>query len=228
MRSTSHHVRLPASAAVFTIALSIAAPRLHAAEPSAIERAKELFRQGEVDYRVGRFKEALAVFNEALKLVERPSIMLNIAQCHRQLGHEKKALFFYKLYMTTWQRQHPERDAPYQSEVQQHIADLERRQQKRRQEQQAKARERERQARLERQRQARLERQRQARLEASLAAQRRDEAQRETPFYKKWWFWTIVGAVAAGTATAIAVPLSQPGTADPVAGSVPPGTIEVE
>jgi hypothetical protein len=29
-----------------------------------------------------------------------------------------------------------------------------------------------------------------------------------TPVWRRWWFWTIAGAVAAGTATAVAVGLA--------------------
>jgi hypothetical protein len=32
------------------------------------------------------------------------------------------------------------------------------------------------------------------------------------PFYKRWWFWAIVGGVAAGAATGLAVGLHDPGT----------------
>lgn len=38
-----------------------------------------------------------------------------------------------------------------------------------------------------------------------LTAPARAEAEPATPLYKKWWFWGGVAAVAAGTATAIAV-----------------------
>jgi hypothetical protein len=31
-----------------------------------------------------------------------------------------------------------------------------------------------------------------------------------TPFYKKWWFWTLVGAAVAGATVAIVVPLTRP------------------
>jgi hypothetical protein len=34
------------------------------------------------------------------------------------------------------------------------------------------------------------------------------------PVYKRWWFWTLVGAAAAGAATAVLLSRQQP--ADPV------------
>jgi tetratricopeptide (TPR) repeat protein len=45
------------------------------------------------------------------------------------------------------------------------------------------------------------------------------------PLHRRWWLWTAVAAVAGGTATAIAVPLST-GPLPPVGGSV--GKAEVE
>lgn len=87
-------------------------------------RAKELFLQGETDYRLGKFKEALERFRAAARLTTRASIVLNIAQCYRQLKQTNQALFFYKLYLTQWDRERPGTPSPYTGEVSRHIADL--------------------------------------------------------------------------------------------------------
>lgn len=50
----------------------------------------------------------------------------------------------------------------------------------------------------------------------------RVERRRPRPVYKKPWFWTVLGAVAVGTATAIAVPLATAAPSDPLAG-IPDG-----
>ena len=44
-------------------------------------------------------------------------------------------------------------------------------------------------------------------------------------FYKRWWFWVALGAVAAG-ATITAVALSRPAPT-PYAGTIPPGTVGI-
>jgi len=51
--------------------------------------------------------------------------VLNIAQCHRQLGHTNQALFNYKLYLTQWKRANPDRPSPYAAVVSKHITELE-------------------------------------------------------------------------------------------------------
>ena len=72
----------------------------HAAGPSALELQREHFRRAQAAYRTGHFKEALAEYEAALKAKHHPVIVFNIAQCHRQLRHYDKALFFYKLYLS--------------------------------------------------------------------------------------------------------------------------------
>ena len=63
-------------------------------------KARALFKSGAMEYRLARFDKALGLFQEALKLAYRPRIILNIAQCHRQLRQHRKALFYYRLYLT--------------------------------------------------------------------------------------------------------------------------------
>jgi len=97
------------------------------ATPASAEvkaRVKALFQQGETAYRVGKFADALEHFRAALKLYNRASIVLNVAQCYRQLKQTNQALFFYKLYMTQWARENPDRPSPYTEEVSRHIAAL--------------------------------------------------------------------------------------------------------
>ena len=71
-------------------------------------QARALFEKGEVQYRLGKFKLALGHYQAALKLVRRPSIVYNIAQCYLQLGEHKKALFNYKLFLSDYARINPE------------------------------------------------------------------------------------------------------------------------
>ena len=88
-------------------------------------RAKAQFERGEVQYRLGNFKIALGHYQAALRLVRRPSIVYNIAQCYRQMGDLKKALFNYKLFLSDYKRANPAAPRPQNdAEVKRHIMDL--------------------------------------------------------------------------------------------------------
>lgn len=87
-------------------------------------RAMALIKSGDTYYRLARFKEALDNYSEALSLHNHPAIVFNIAQCHRQLAEHKKALFYYKLYLSDWERKKPGTKPPYEEEVNGHIASL--------------------------------------------------------------------------------------------------------
>ena len=94
------------------------------AQDAAALKGKEHFNRGQELYRLGHFSKALTEYQEALKLVQRPSIILNMAQCYRNLDQPKKALFFYKLYLSEWRRQHPTVAPLYEDEVKTHIKGL--------------------------------------------------------------------------------------------------------
>ena len=96
----------------------------YADESSDKAKARSLFKQAETQYRLGKFKEALASYEAALKAAHHPSIIFNIAQCHRQLGNARKALFSYKLFLSDWNRMKPGRAPPNKAEVDRHIATL--------------------------------------------------------------------------------------------------------
>lgn len=104
-------------------ALMLAVPQAHAGSPDRI-KAREHFQRGETQYRLGHFSLALKEYQAALKLVSRPSIIFNIAQCYRQLGEYRRSVFYYKLYLSDWERVHPGQKPPYQVEVKGHIRRL--------------------------------------------------------------------------------------------------------
>jgi hypothetical protein len=66
----------------------------------AKEKAKKHFKQGEVYYQQGMFREALKEYRKAHRLIQHPAFIFNMAQCHRQLGEYRKALFSYKLFLS--------------------------------------------------------------------------------------------------------------------------------
>ena len=100
------------------------APGAYADESADKAKARTLFKQAETQYRLGKFKEALAGYEAALKAAHHPSIIFNIAQCHRQLGNARKALFSYELFLSDWNRMKPGTAPPNKAEVDRHIAAL--------------------------------------------------------------------------------------------------------
>jgi hypothetical protein len=66
----------------------------------------------------------LGEYRAALKLVHRVSLILNIAQCYRQLRQTERALFYYRLYLSDAERLSPGQVPPYADEVQGHIREL--------------------------------------------------------------------------------------------------------
>ena len=94
------------------------------ADKESLAKAKELFTRGEVQYRLGYFKIALGYYQAALQQAQRPSIIFNIAQCHRQLNDPDKAVFNYKLYLADWARRHQGKSPPNKAEVEGYIKDL--------------------------------------------------------------------------------------------------------
>ena len=98
-----------------------------AGTPSSEDRklAKQLYAQAEKKYRLGEFSAAVDAYKRAYALAQIPALALNVAQCYRQLGKAKKALFYYKLYLADWARDNAAVKTPYEEEVNQRIVELE-------------------------------------------------------------------------------------------------------
>jgi tetratricopeptide (TPR) repeat protein len=80
------------------------APLLLASVPasaahSALEEARKLTSQAMVEYNVGRFEQALDLYTKAYERYPKPALLFDLAQCHRQLGHYERALFFFHGYL---------------------------------------------------------------------------------------------------------------------------------
>lgn len=82
------------------------------------ERARELTREATLHYKLGEYEEALASYKEAFRVVQAPSLLFNIGQCQRLLGHNSDAVRSYKWYL----RELPE--AENRAEVERLIAGL--------------------------------------------------------------------------------------------------------
>ena len=109
---------------IVVLLLTLAPVGAWADQPSAREQARTAFVRGQTLYRQGKFNHALAAFSEAAKHATLPSITINMAQCHRNLGNHQKAVFFYRLYLSQWRRQYPNRPVAHEAEIKEHIRKL--------------------------------------------------------------------------------------------------------
>jgi Tetratricopeptide repeat len=69
--------------------------------PSDVLRAqaRKIFVQGQTHYKLGRFAKALLAYTRAYQLLPLAGFLFNIGQCHRLLGHYKRAIHFYRGYL---------------------------------------------------------------------------------------------------------------------------------
>ncbi len=201
-----------------TICLALCSTNVQAADKKT--EAKLLFKRAQLAYKLGKFENALGEYSKAYEMLPLPGFLFNIGQCHRQLGAYERAVFFYKGYL----REKPEaknralvgdliQECLAKKKAKQEQARLEaerkRAQELKRRELASKAEklrilEGERRLSEERAIEEAKARQMEAVMVAE-AAQKREEAL--TPFYKTWWFWSLIGgaaaAIAGGTAYAL-------------------------
>jgi tetratricopeptide (TPR) repeat protein len=83
---------------VALVAVFLASGPAWAANPP-LEEARALTRKATVEYDVGHFDQALDLYTKAYELYPKPALLFDIAQCHRQLGHYERALFFFHGYL---------------------------------------------------------------------------------------------------------------------------------
>lgn len=222
-------------ALVMALALLLVAPPAASAdtkdEKAAKAKARVLIKSGDLNYRLAKFKEALANYEAAYKAHEHPAILFNIAQCHRQLKNHEKALFFYRLCLSDWRRKNP--NPPFMREVKTQIDKLnevmttERKQkvvveQRRKKEAAERAR-----LEAERKKKEEAERERRLALVPTKPVKPPPPKKRSTPIYKKWWFWTAVGVVVVGATTA-GIVAAQPGDPALVGGTLRPNNIQLD
>jgi hypothetical protein len=190
------------------LALTVAAPALVRAEgegakptPEQLNLAKQLNKDGERLFNLGKFKEAAAAYAKAHEAVPLPGFLHNLGQCHARMDTVReldKAVFYFESYLAR------QPDAANGPEVKEEIARLERK----------------------------IETLRDYKKPVLLGVNggpltRTVEPAPKSPIYKKWWFWTIVGAVVAGAAAGTVVAL-QPGENPPVDGSLWPKVVSFD
>jgi len=225
MQRVVRWVALGAVLAFAPVASSALARPAKAAKAAAKKEAKE----GKRAFDLGRFDEALKHYEEAYRLLPVPALFFNIAQCHRQLGNDERASYFFRRYLES----HPpaaqaratekllaEVEAGAAAKKKQQEADAETARQMELQKARADAAHAEAEAAEKRRSAEEAEAKKQeAERNAALAASLKGPPtvkEENVPVTRRWWFWTAIGAaVAAGVGTVAYVataPTPQPTT----------------
>ena len=159
-----------------------AAEAAPAASANSAEEAKLVFAEAQKAYALGRFQDAIVKYERVYELTNHPSLLFNLAQCHRQLNNYERAAFFYDRYLST-----AKPPIPNEQTARDLLAEMS--------------------AKRDEARRVEAEKAAQAQL-----AQPAPPTVESKPVTSKWWFWVAIGAgvVAAGTITAVAVATSQP------------------
>jgi tetratricopeptide (TPR) repeat protein len=165
--------------------IALAGPEGAPPAPSSEDSVEQHAALGQRHLEHGRYQDAIAEFRRAYELRAEPRLLLGIAEAYRLYGIVERALFFYQRYLAAI----PE-DAPDRADVVQKMSELE-------------------QARLRTEAPARPA----PRLDNDViivpVASAQPEAERprpRAPLWRRWWFWTAVGAaVVAGAITAAAL-----------------------
>jgi hypothetical protein len=178
-------------------------------------KAREHYRIASQHYDLGEYKDALDGFKEAYRNYEDPVFLFNIAQCHRQLGNKLDAIRAYRTYLLKVP------DATNREAVRDMVAKLD----KQLADEAAAKREPPQgtltpgeakpvektvpQTPVEPPPQVKSDEPPPAPIPAPAETV---EKPKETPVYKKWWLWTIVGGVVAlGVGVGVGVALTTPG-----------------
>lgn len=172
--------RAPVALVLAVLGLVLALARPAHAEDAATKAARKHFAKGEKLFQLGKFDEALVEYEAAYEQKSLPGFLYNIAQCHRNLGNYKQAIFGYRSYL----RQVP--DAANREAVEALIDELSERQRERDEEA----------VRLRRERDLERDERDERATEPGPAGHRR-------PLYKRTWFWGGVAAVAVVAAGAL-------------------------
>ena len=93
-RRSSRAFSLVSALAVLSVVLPAAAQ-----DKATLDRAKAEYQTATADYDLGRYDEALKIYESEYTLLRRPAFLFNIAQCHRQLKQFDKAAIAYRSYI---------------------------------------------------------------------------------------------------------------------------------
>lgn len=181
----------------------------------AEDEARERTKAATAAFNLGHYEEAVVEYEAAYRTVPDPAFLYNIGQAQRLAGKNEKALVAYKSYLRT-----APADAPNREQVKKHVEHLESLTWTPGPAPKPKT-----------QLPPALDFSQGPRpadsptLDVQSSPGASDPAPASRPIYKRWWFWTGVGAaVVAGTTTAI---LLGRGQQDPIGGNVNPPVVVV-
>lgn len=188
-RSSSSEVLVTAALACFLL-LSGSAQAQTAGPTKAESEFDQQLQMAAAHYEQGRYQDSILALQNAYELQPLPRLLCNIGQAYRKLGNHRAAVAQYELCL----KSDPEIDLAYRAEVDNYISE-------RRQTWAAKSRQ-------------------GAAVTPMVSTQGRSmdkgavtppcaNPTEQTPVYKKWWLWTIVGLVVAGGAVGLGVGLTQ-------------------
>jgi tetratricopeptide (TPR) repeat protein len=123
------NTRLRSAMALVLVAAALCVPLVARGAEDARRRAeaKAEVERAEVQYKLGRFDEALEGYSRAYELVNAPGLLFDIGQCHRNLRSYERAIFFFQEYLREETR--PERRALANQLIAESKSELERRRQ---------------------------------------------------------------------------------------------------
>jgi len=82
------------------------------------KQARALYERAEKSFNVGKFADALADYQAAYEAKPLPGFLFNIAQCYRNMGNYERARFFFRRYLSI------EPKAPNRRKVEELIAEM--------------------------------------------------------------------------------------------------------
>jgi tetratricopeptide (TPR) repeat protein len=186
--------------AALCLALAVGPTGARAAEaprPAAAasqDEAKAIFAEAQKAYQLGRFEEAIAKYERVFEITSHPSLLFNLAQCHRQLSNYERAAFFYERYLAT-----AKAPIPNEQLARELLTEMTQKRDEKAAADKAAA-----EAKAKAEAEAQAERARQE-AEAKRLMEKPPEVK---PVTQQAWFWVVVGGAAvvvAGTVTAVAV-----------------------
>ena len=200
------------------VPILLAAPARAAGQNPRAEAKVEVER-AEVQYKLGRFDEALEGYSRAYELVNAPGLLFNIGQCHKNLKSYERAIFFFQEYLREETR--PERRTLANELIAEARAEMERQRVSPPSPSESASEGGVAPPSVPTWREPPVGEEADAPSKAapSLAP----AAPSDVPLTRKWWFWTAVAAGAAVIATG-AIVLAGSGASAPPAGSV--GTLD--
>lgn len=99
--------------------VNVASARPDESEKDRKTRSYALLKEGRARYDLGKFEQAIDLFERAFEVYPYPEALFNLGQAHRQLKHYERALFYFGSYI----RNKP--DAPNRAEVEGIVGELE-------------------------------------------------------------------------------------------------------